>query len=171
MSDFLIALDVETTGLKPEAGDRICEIAAVRFDKSGNEVSKFDMLVNPNRPMPYEASRVSGITEDMLGDAPCFADIASEFLDFIGKSPILAYNAPFDIGFINSELKLCNRPALSNDIIDVLEMARRYLPGLASHKLQSVVRHLNIDATRGFHRAYADAFVTGKVFFEIARQV
>ncbi len=171
MSGHLIAIDVETTGLRPSEGDRICELAAVKFNKNGNEVDKFCLLINPQRPMPYAASRISGITDDMLDNAPLFKDIIGGFLDFIGNNTILAYNAVFDVGFINSELKRAEANPLENDVVDVLEVARQYLPDLPSHKLESVVKYLGIGLKGNFHRAYADAFMAGRVFFEIAKQV
>ncbi len=170
-SDFLIALDVETTGMNYSNGDRVCEIGAVKFDKKGNEVEKFDILINPDMPMPYEATRVNGITDEMLASCPKFMDVADSFLAFVKDLPLLAYNAGFDMGFLNKELQLCGGPLLDNQVIDVLEIARRMLPGLSSYKLASVAKYLGIEEDMDYHRAYADAFIMGRVFFEIARRI
>ncbi len=102
-----VAFDTETTGLEPKT-DRIVEIGAVKFDSLG-PIARFSVLINPGVPMPAEASRVNGITDEMLRTQPFIEDVLPDFLSFIGSSALVAHNAPFDLSFINAALtKLWN---------------------------------------------------------------
>lgn len=162
--------DTETTGLEPQSGDRIIEIAAVRF-KNKEKISDFQTLVNPNRPISQEAFQVNGISQDMLKDAPQIEAILPKFLDFIQGSLVCSYNAPFDLEFLLNELKIAGKP-LSQDIvfIDILKMARRMLPGLARYALISVAEKLGIK-TKQEHRAASDVELAWQVFDKLKEQL
>lgn len=108
-----ILFDTETTGLDPATGDRVIEIAALELIDDLPTGESFHVLINPERDVPPEASRVHGFTLDDLLDKPKFAEIADGFLAFIGEDEMIAHNAPFDFGFINAELK----PAANSPLI------------------------------------------------------
>jgi DNA polymerase III epsilon subunit family exonuclease len=155
--------DFETTGLYPYTGDRICEVACVRGHPSKRWVKKFHSLVNPGRPISYGAFAVNGITDDMVKDSPLIEEVLPRFLDFIKGSVLVAYNAGFDLGFL--EAALGSRSAALKDyyVIDALALARRTIPGIGRYNLGNVSRSLGIDS-EGEHRALADALMTWKVF-------
>lgn len=155
--------DTETTGLDPDAGDRIVEIAALRI--RGEELlSAFEALVNPERPISPGAFAVNKITEDMLRDAPKISQILPGFLDFIKGSYLCSYNAIFDLGFINNELKLIGRDFPQETVvIDILTMARRLLPTLERYALWFVAQKLGLE-TKQEHRALSDVKITLEVF-------
>ena len=155
--------DVETTGLYPYSGDRICEIGAVRMDPRARVLKKFHSLIDPKRPISYGAFSVNGITADMVSGMPEIERILPGFLKFIEGSVLVAYNAGFDLGFI--ECALGEEKEILNNyyIIDALKLARRLFPGLDRYNLGLVSESLGI-RTDGEHRALADALMTWKVF-------
>lgn len=155
--------DVETTGLYPYSGDKICEIGAVKFYKSDRKQERYHSLVDPEIPISYGAFSVNGITEDMVKEKPTIEKALPSFLQFIEGSVLVAYNAGFDLGFL--ECALGEDKDVLNDyyIIDALKLARRLFPGLDRYNLASVSQSLGI-ASAGEHRAMADAVMTLKVF-------
>jgi DNA polymerase-3 subunit epsilon len=155
--------DVETTGLYPYSGDRICEIGAVRFSPGKRPVRKFTELVDPQRPISPGAFSVNGITDGMVRGKPTIDKIMPAFLRFIDGSVLVAYNAGFDLGFL--EASLGERKELLDEyrVIDALSLARRLFPGVGRYNLGSVSRALGISA-EGEHRAMADAMMTLAIF-------
>jgi DNA polymerase III subunit epsilon len=152
-----VALDLETTGLMADT-DRIVEIGAVRFRADGQELGRFQRLVNPERPMSPAAFAIHGLSDDVLAGAPPVRDILPEFLLFLGDpstTALLAHNASFDAGFLGCELARAGLPVPSHSTFDTLALARRRLPWLASHRLDNVARALALDSA-GAHRALAD---------------
>ena len=107
-----VLFDTETTGLDPLTGDRMIEIAALELLNDLPTGAHFHALVDPQRDIPAEATRVHGITSSQLAGRPLFAGIVDEMLAFFGDGKLIAHNAPFDFGFINAELARINRPAL-----------------------------------------------------------
>ena len=162
--------DTETTGLEPETGDRIVEIAAIRFKGKVN-IATFQSLVNPHRPISEAAQMVNKITPDMLKSAPSIETIMPKFLSFIQGSCLCSYNAIFDLGFINNELRLMKK-SLPEDIIavDILKMARRLLPGLARYSLGFVTNNLGIKILQE-HRALSDVELTLKLFHQLKERL
>lgn len=156
--------DTETTGLNPEQGDRIVELAGIRI-KGDKVIDSFQTLVNPQREISWQAYLVNQITTDMLKDAPLMKEVAPKFLEFIKGSCLCSYNAPFDMGFLEAELKMLGL-ILPEDIfvVDILRMARRLIPGLTSYSLSSVGEFLKFDIQQK-HRAMSDVELTLKVFF------
>ena len=125
-----IILDTETTGLSPEKGDRIIEIACIET-KDLIPTKKFYKLLNPEREISEDAYKVHGFTYEKLKNEKKFVDIANELIDFISNKKLIIHNAPFDIAFINSELKRIQKPLLDNKlVIDSLEIARGKFPEL-----------------------------------------
>jgi DNA polymerase III epsilon subunit family exonuclease len=164
-TDFVI-LDVETTGLSPNTGDRVCEVAAVKI-RGGAVVQSFGTLINPCRPISAGAFQVNRISPEMVQDAPKFTDIAEDFHLMLKDSVIGAYNTPFDMGFVNSEFTLAGYPRLTNTSIDVLIIARQLLPGLGRYPQENVARAVGIPFPVK-HRAMEDVMVTAKLFLLFA---
>ncbi len=156
-----VVVDVETTGLNPESGDRVLEVAAVKLC-GGAIIDTFDSLINPQRPISMGAYMVNRISASMVAKAPTFAEVATKFLNFVDNGIIAAYNSPFDLSFLNYELRLAGHPSLNNHNIDVLKFARLLLPGLSSYKQENVARALNLDFPVK-HRALEDVIVTSKI--------
>jgi DNA polymerase III epsilon subunit family exonuclease len=155
--------DTETTGLNPLSGDRIVELAGLRI-KGQERIAEFDELVNPGRPISPGAFAVNKITPEMLKDAPGIEKVMPKFLEFIQGSCLCSYNAEFDLGFLNNELKLLGSPELAGfAVFDVLAMARKLLPGLARYALGFVARELGVKLTQ-VHRAFSDVEITREVF-------
>ncbi len=161
----LVFIDLETTGLDVVTGDAICEIGALKVKKR-QVTEKFHSLVNPKMPVPTEAYRVHKITDQELENAPCFEEVADRLLAFLNRSVICAYNAGFDIGFINHHLKKMDYNPLNLPTIDILLMARDCLD-LPRYNLEAVAKHLNIDCSGGLHRAIDDSLIAYQVFFKL----
>lgn len=156
-----VVVDVETTGLYADRGDRVCEIGAVKYDgPQRREIDTFQTLINPDRPMPFEAMSINGITDDMLADAPSASEVMSPFCDFVGDAVLAAYNARFDLSFIQMELQRAGLPLLTVPVVDVLWMARRLIPGLGRYKLEHVATSLGVSDHQA-HRAMGDVQATG----------
>ncbi len=163
-----IALDTETTGLDPSQGHRIIEICCIELENHIPTDQVFHTLINPERDIPEEATRVHGITSEKLADAPVFADMADAFLDFIGAAPLVIHNAEFDLKFLNAELERIARPLLpSSRGIDTIEIAKRRFPG-ARYSLDELCRRFNIDlSVRSLHSAKVDTELLAKVYLEL----
>jgi len=153
-------LDVETTGLNPHFRDRVCEIALLQCE-GGRELGRFHSLVNPGRPISPGAFAVNRIRDEELIDAPVFADIAATVLEMLGDTVIVAHNAPFDLGFLASELNISRLPFIDNLVVDTLALAR-YCYSFPSNSLSNVAYYLGIDSW-GQHRALVDVLTTRQV--------
>ncbi len=155
--------DTETTGLAPEAGDRIIEIAAIKF-RAKNRTGEFEALVNPHRQISEAAFAVNKISPDMLKNAPEIKEVMPKFINFIQGTCLCSYNAGFDLEFLNNELKIIGQNNLEDIIVvDILKMARRLLPGLERYALWFVAERLGIK-TQQIHRAFSDVELTLGVF-------
>jgi len=155
--------DTETTGLSPQAGDRVVEIAAVRI-KGKERLGFFQSLVNPDREICEAAFQVNHIGPEMLVGAPRMKEVVPGFLEFIKGSCLCSYNAAFDMDFLNQELALCGCGSLALfTVIDILKMARRLLPGMERYALWFVADKLGIK-TQQQHRALSDVELTLAVF-------
>ena len=159
-----IAFDTETTGIDPSSG-RIVEIGAVKFDLRGI-AARYNVLINPEMPMPEEAGKVNGITDEMLKDKPLIAAVFPDFFDFIGTGVLVAHNAPFDINYVNTELKRIGKPPLTNKVVDTRIFAKEVFPGLSSYALQDLAVQFGITALEA-HRAEDDARVCMELFDKI----
>jgi len=155
--------DTETTGLDPESGDRVVEVAAIRF-KGNDRIAEFQTLVNPQRPISRAAFQVNHISQDMLARAPAIEKVMPDFLNFIKDSCLCSYNAGFDLGFINNELKILGRAPLEDVVVvDILKMSRRLLPGLERYALWFIAGYLGFK-NKQEHRALSDVELTLGVF-------
>ena len=163
-----IVLDTETTGLKPEEGHRIIEIGALEMVNHVPTGKTLHLYINPERDIEADAIAIHGITNEKVANAPVFADIADQFLAFIGTSKMVIHNARFDMGFINAELERLGRPPLPLDqAIDTLDMARRRFPG-GQASLDALCRKFNIDNShRELHGAMIDTDLLADVYIEL----
>ncbi len=162
-----IVLDTETTGLDARE-DRIVEVACIELHERAFRGKTFQRYVNPEREIPQEAVAIHGITNDRLRDKPKFAEIADEFLQFIGDDPLVIHNAGFDLRFLNEELARIGRPALPRErCVDTLEIARRKFPG-AQNNLDRLAERFGIDASaRTLHGGLVDADILLEVYLEL----
>lgn len=168
-----IVLDTETTGLSPATGDRIVEIGCVELINHIPTGQHFHVYLNPERDMPEEAFRVHGLSSEFLRDKPKFAEVADDFLEFVGDGTLVIHNAPFDMGFLNAELKKLNRRELRNTVIDTVMVARERHPG-ARVSLDALCKHYGIDnSKRTLHGALLDSEILAEVYLELigGRQV
>ena len=158
-------LDVETTGLRPDLGDRVVEIAVVRA-QGLTEVARFVSLVNPQRRLSPEAMRINGITPGMVADAPIFSDLLDRLLPLIEDAVLVCHNAPFDLGFLEAELRIAGGPVWDGVVLDTLAFARRQY-WFRRNSLGAIARQLDI-RTPGAHRALVDALTTQAIFRRFA---
>ena len=158
-----VAIDVETTGLSPSEGHRVCEIALLRFLR-GTVVDSLVSFVNPLRPISPGASAINGITDPMVSGAPTFSDLFPGILDFIEGETLVFHNAPFDLSFLRMEARLSGGEWPGNAVIDTLALARRSRR-FRDHSLSAICGLLGIGSS--FHRAAADAHAAGKLLLAL----
>lgn len=176
-----IVFDTETTGVFPdhaevEFRDRIVEIGCVEIVNLERTGREFHAYLNPERSVPDEVVRVHGLTRDFLSQHKKFADVAQEFLDFIGDAPLVAHNAAFDQGFINAEFRRLQMMEHGNErFVDTLQIARKRFPG-ASCSLDALAKRFQLDrygfdlASRkgaGGHGALVDARILAEVYLQL----
>jgi DNA polymerase III subunit epsilon len=162
-----IVVDTETTGLDPQAGHRIVEIAAIELMHHVPTGRKFHCYVNPERDIPVDAYAVHGLSEEFLAAHPAFAAAADDFLAFVGNAPLVIHNAEFDVAFLNAELARAGRPFLASNYVDTLSMARRRFPG-APASLDALCRRFDIDLSgRDKHGAEIDCGLLAAVYVEL----
>jgi DNA polymerase-3 subunit epsilon len=163
-----ISLDTETTGLNPSDGHRIVEIGCVEMINRVRTGKTYQAYLNPQRDMPEKALSIHGLSEEFLKDKPLFEDIADEFLEFIGDSPLVIHNASFDMRFINFELKWIKREVVPFErAIDTLTIARKKFPG-APASLDALCRRYEIDISRRTkHGALLDAEMLADMYREL----
>ncbi len=153
MSQIYVALDTETTGLRPES-DAIIEVAAVRFDLEGNVLGTYASLVNPQAPIPAKIQRITGIKQLDVAGAPPLRDVAPRLLSFVQSAPVVGHNVQFDLAFLQQK-----GYALPNPRLDTFELAGIVLPKMTSYSLEALTRALEISSP-AYHRALADAVLT-----------
>ena len=163
-----IILDTETTGLDPDSGHRVVEIGCIELVNRIATGDKYHTYVNPERDMPTAAFEVHGLSSEFLARHPRFAEVAEDFLAFIGDSPLVIHNAEFDLNFLDAELKRLGRPPLGRDnVVDTLAMARSKFPGSPA-SLDALCRRFAIDASGGGrHGALLDAELLAEVYLEL----
>lgn len=167
LSDGYVVFDIETTGLYA-ARDRITEIGAVKVE-NGMITDRFSTFVNPGIPIPEFITKLTGISDEMVADAPDTAQALESFLQFVGDLPVVAHNASFDTGFIRHHARQCGMQ-FNNMIIDTLQFCRRLFPELGKHKLDVVAKHLGIKL-ENHHRAVDDAEATAEIFLKCLQMV
>lgn len=156
-----VFFDVETTGISPAFGHRICELALVQWRENKIQAT-FHSLVNPGRSISPAASAINNITDDMVANAPYFHEIVGEITRFINEAVIVGHNVSFDLGFLNAHLRCIDLPEIDNTAIDTLSLARRCY-NFPSNSLSNIAKSLSLPVkTR--HRAFDDAVLTKDIF-------
>lgn len=166
-----IILDTETTGLEPTRGHRIIEIGCVEMINRRLTGNHFHVYINPQREIDDGAIEVHGITNEYLADKPLFKDIAKDFIDYVNGSELVIHNAPFDIGFLNHELKLLNSSfGMMSDyctVLDTLVLARQMHPG-QKNSLDALCKRYFIDnSQRDLHGALLDSEILAEVYLSM----
>ena len=163
-----IVFDTETTGLDPKTGDRMVEIGCIEMVNLVPTGATYHAYFNPERDMPAGAEAVHGLSAAFLSDKPLFREAAQELLDFIGDSPLVAHNAGFDFGFLNSELALiAMEPVCTTRMVDTVAIARKRHPG-AKLSLDALCSRYGIDRShRVKHGALLDAELLAQVYVEL----
>ena len=159
--DYVI-FDLETTGISPNY-DEVIEISALKV-KGGEVVDEFNTLVNPGRKIPFGATKVNGITNAMVAEAPAFSHVLAEFLDFAEGLVLVGHNiARFDMKFIWRDAEQYFGEIPQNNYVDTLQVARKHLPKMDHHRLVDLAEHYGI-SSEGAHRALNDCYMNQKVY-------
>ncbi|TQV86586.1 DNA polymerase III subunit epsilon [Aliikangiella coralliicola] len=166
-----IVLDTETTGLEPTRGHRIIEIGCVEMVNRRLTGNHFHVYINPRREVDDGAMEVHGITNEFLADKPFFEDIAQDFINYVKDSELVIHNAPFDVGFLNHELKLLTSPLGQLEdyctVLDTLVLARQMHPG-QKNSLDALCKRYFIDNShRDLHGALLDSEILAEVYLSM----
>ncbi|MBM7542535.1 ATP-dependent DNA helicase DinG [Amphibacillus cookii] len=164
MNKFAV-IDLETTGNAPNKGDRIIEIGIVIY-QDGEIIDQYNQLINPNKHISRFISHLTGITNEMVIDKPSFEEVADDIIAFFKNVYFVAHNVPFDLGFLNVELKNAGYSPLKQPIIDTVELSRVFFPKAKSFKLAHLSRWLKLEHNSP-HRALSDAYVTAKLLDQL----
>lgn len=157
-----VIFDLETTGISPNY-DEVIEISALKV-KGGEVVDEFNTLVNPGRKIPFGATKVNGITNAMVAEAPAFSHVLEEFLDFAEGLVLVGHNiARFDMKFIWRDAEQYFGEIPQNNYVDTLQVARKHLPKMEHHRLVDLAEHYGI-SSEGAHRALNDCYMNQKVY-------
>ena len=155
-----VVFDLETTGLDP-LKDHIIEIGALKY-QDNKLVDTFQVLVNPQIPIPELITNLTGINDEMVKNEQGIEIVIKDFINFVGDNPLVAHNGSFDLSFINANLIECGMDILNNKNIDTVGLARTYLPNLYNHKLTTIKNYFHLDY--GSHRSLEDCMVTNYVY-------
>ncbi len=168
IEDYVV-FDLETTGVSPY-NDEVIEISAVKARK-GKVVEEFSQLVNPKRTIPFAASRVNNITDDMVSDAPFFDEVLRNFLKFVGEDVLVGHNIQsFDMKFIYRDCERYFHQLITNDYVDTLILAKRCFPEWRHRRLGDLADYYGI-STQGAHRALADCRMNQRVFELLGKEM
>lgn len=168
IEDYVV-FDLETTGVSPY-NDEVIEISAVKARK-GKVVEEFSELVNPQRTIPFAASRVNNITDDMVSDAPFFDEVLRHFLEFVGEDVLVGHNIQsFDMKFIYRDCERYFHQLITNDYVDTLILAKRCFPEWRHRRLGDLADYYRI-STQGAHRALADCRMNQRVFELLGKEM
>ena len=166
--EIYVVVDVETTGLSFKEGARIIEVGAVRVEDS-RITDQYTALVNPGKRIPEKIVSITGITSEMLLDAPTFEEIAEVLYAFIGDNYMVAHNFPFDYSFLKGEFELVGK-ALPPRGICTLSLSRKLL-NLQRNNLDSLAHYFNVRFDEGRHRALGDALATAEIFLKMKKML
>lgn len=163
-----IVFDIETTGFSPH-NDDIIEIGAVKI-KNGQVIDRFSTFVRPQKAIPSEVQKLTGIIPEMVADSETIDKILPVFMDFAGSATLVAHNAQFDTGFLRVKLKNLFGLTLENPILDTLTLSRALIPNLKTHKLKNLAKEFGV-SLENHHRAVDDAEATGGIFLKLLDKV
>lgn len=164
-----VILDTETTGLSVKEDHRVIEVACIETENLIPTKNVFYKLINPERKISEDAFKIHGYDNEKLKNEPKFADVAKDLIKFIDGKKLIIHNAPFDIGFLNHELKKINMKSIDEkkNIIDTLEIARSKFPG-SSNSLDNLCKKFNIDLSQRLkHNALLDCELLRKVYINL----
>ena len=166
-----VILDTETTGLSTIEKHRIVEIGCIELDNQIPTNKIFHKYINPQRSVSEDAYKVHGYSDEFLSDKKTFSEIYKDFLNFIKNKKIIIHNAPFDLSFLNYELKLINqKPINKENVIDTLEIARSKYPG-SQNSLDALCKRFNIDnSKREKHNALIDCHLLKEIYINLVDQ-
>ena len=160
-------LDTETTGLSPQEGGRICEVA-VSVSRNGQRLEEYSTLLNPGIPIHPDVVAIHGITNTMVANAPRFAEIAPRLTSILDGCVLVAHNAEFDLSFLQEEMRLCGLRWPDYPVVDTLKLARKN-GCFERNNLGIIATALGIDAS-GAHRAMADVRMTEQVLYRFLQE-
>lgn len=163
--EIFVAIDVETTGFSPFANELI-EVSAIKY-QGNKKIDTFSTLIKPKLKIPYHITRITGITNDMVQNAPGVEEVMPELVHFVGDFPIVAHNADFDYKFIQN---YSNHSFSKNTLIDTVPIGRKLYPELPNHKLGTIAKRIGITED-GFHRAEFDCECCARIYMEYLKVV
>ena len=166
-----VILDTETTGLSNTEKHRIVEIGCIELSNQIPTNKVFHEYINPQRPVSEEAYKIHGYSDKFLSDKKTFAEISEDFLNFIKDKKLIIHNAPFDLSFLNYEMRLIKKKEIDKkNIIDTLEIARAKYPG-SQNSLDALCKRLNIDnSKRKKHNALIDCHLLKEIYVNLLDQ-
>ena len=165
-SDYTV-VDIETNGIGWTS--EIIEVSALKC-RGDTEIGRFSSLIKPTEPIGWFITNLTGITDEMVKDAPEVKGVLQEFYDFVGDDIIIGHNVHFDVNMLYDKLWLHNGLILGNSFVDTLRLARKALPHLVNHKQTTVAEHYNIN-TRGAHRALRDCEICNACYLNLKREL
>ncbi len=155
-----IVFDLETTGFDPKVC-KIIEIGALKY-RNNELVDKFDILINPEIPIPEVITSITGINNDMVKNSPLICEILPKFIEFIEDYPLVAHNAPFDLSFIEQNILNLGLDMIKNTNLDTVLLSRKYIPQAYNHKLETLKKYFHLDY--GSHRSIDDCKTTNYIY-------
>ena len=164
----IVVLDLETTGLNVNEGDRVTEVAALRV-RDGRIIHRFETLVNCQRRISHSIARYTHITQDMIDSAPRSAEVFRALVPFIGNDIVFAHNAVFDQGFFQMECARAGVACNSSAFMCSVKLAQHVFPGLSSYALGPLAHQLGLRTTNVAHRAGPDAELTAQVLIKLSK--
>lgn len=168
LDETFVVFDTETTGFYV-GSDQMIEIGAVKI-KNGEIIDQFDELIDPGRPLPRKITELTNITDEMLRGKDNEENVTKRFLSWAGDAPMVAHNAKFDIGFVESAVAKYHLPEFTNTVLDTMGMARMLYPDWPNHKLSTLVKRLKVEWNEDeHHRADYDAAGTAKAFYSMCK--
>ena len=164
--DNFVIVDLETTGLNPQNSE-IIEMGAIKV-KNNKVVDKMDVFVKPSRPLSYFTTKLTGITNEMVDEGLSLKDALNVFVEFSDGMRLMAHNAKFDMGFLDTYMKKVFGTGAPNNALDTLVLSRIFVKDVPNHKLGTLANYFNIDYS-GAHRSLRDCEITLGVYNEIRK--
>lgn len=158
--DDYVVFDLETTGLEPSIHE-IIEIGALKY-KNNELVEEFSMLIHPKNSIPKVITSITGISDEMVGNAPTIEEALPKFIEFIEDLTLVAHNSSFDLSFIEENIKRLELPIPKNKNIDTIEIAKKYIPKAYNYKLETLKKFFHLEY--GSHRSVDDCRTTNYIY-------